>query len=50
MGLLETLILVCLVLWILGLGTGYALGGAIHVLLAVVIVLVLVKVLRGERL
>jgi hypothetical protein len=40
---LSTLIIVLLVLWVLGLATSYTLGGLIHILLAVAIVLVLLR-------
>jgi predicted membrane-bound spermidine synthase len=38
-----------LVLWLLGLVSGYALGGFIHLLLAVAIVMVLVNLISGRR-
>jgi hypothetical protein len=40
---------VLLVLWLLGLVSGYALGGFIHLLLAVAIVMVLVNLISGRR-
>jgi hypothetical protein len=48
MGVLETLIVVLLVLWILG-GFVVPVGGSlIHVLLLIVLVLVIVRVLQGR--
>jgi hypothetical protein len=44
-----TLIVVLLVLWLLGLVTSYTLGGFIHVLLAVAIVVVLLRVIQGRN-
>ncbi len=41
--------LVLIILWILGLVTSYTLGGFIHVLLVVAIIVVLLKVIRGEK-
>jgi Family of unknown function (DUF5670) len=46
---LTTLIVVLLVLWLLGLGTSYTLGGFIHVLLAVAIIAVLLRVIQGRN-
>jgi len=45
-----TIVVVLLVLWALGLLTSYTLGGLIHVLLAVAVVVVLVRVIQGRRL
>jgi len=47
---LSTFIVVLLVLWVLGLVTSYTLGGFIHVLLAVALVVVLLRVLQGRNL
>jgi Family of unknown function (DUF5670) len=47
---LSTLIVVLLVLWLLGLVTSYTLGGFIHVLLVVALVVVLLRVLQGRNL
>ena len=47
--MLGTLIIVLLVLWLLGLVTSYTLGGFIHILLVVAIVVVLVRVIRGRN-
>ena len=47
--MLYTIAVVLLVLWLLGLVSGYALGGFIHLLLAVAIVMVLVSLISGRR-
>jgi hypothetical protein len=47
--MLYTIAVVLLVLWLLGLVSGYALGGFIHLLLAVAIVMVLVNLISGRR-
>jgi hypothetical protein len=47
--MLETLAIVLVVLWLLGLATSTALGGFIHLLLVVAIVLVLVRFIGGAR-
>ncbi|MGD0992300.1 MAG: lmo0937 family membrane protein [Gemmatimonadales bacterium] len=44
-----TLAIVLLVLWALGFITSYTMGGLIHILLVVAIVLILVRVIRGQR-
>lgn len=47
--MLETIAIVLLILWALGLVTSYSLGGFIHVLLVVAIVVVLIRVIQGRR-
>jgi hypothetical protein len=48
--MLETLVVVLVILWLLGLITSYTLGGFIHLLLVVALVVVLVRVIQGRRL
>ncbi|HEV8199038.1 MAG TPA: lmo0937 family membrane protein [Candidatus Polarisedimenticolia bacterium] len=48
--MLETLIIVLVVLWLLGLVTSYTMGGLIHVLLVVAAVMLLLRLMRGRRL
>ena len=48
--MLETLALVLVILWLLGLVSSYTLGGLIHLLLVLAVVVVLVRVLQGRRL
>lgn len=47
--MLWTIVVVLLVLWLLGLVSSYAMGGLIHVLLVIAIVMVLVRVIQGRR-
>jgi len=47
--MLWTLAVVLLLLWVLGLVTSYTLGGLIHILLVVAIVVVLLRVIQGRR-
>jgi hypothetical protein len=47
--MLYTIAVVLLVLWLLGLLSSYTLGGFIHVLLAVAIVMVLLRLIQGRR-
>jgi hypothetical protein len=49
MDLLWTLAVILLALWLLGLVTSYTLGGFIHVLLVVALVVVLIRVIQGRR-
>ena len=44
-----TIAIVFLILWALGLVTGATLGGFIHVLLVIAIIVVLVRVIQGRR-
>ena len=44
-----TLAVILAVLWALGLVTSYTLGGFIHVLLAVAVIVVLVRVIQGRQ-
>jgi hypothetical protein len=43
-----TLVFVCLALWFFGLMTSYTLGGALHIMLVVAIVLFLVHIIQGR--
>ena len=47
--MLWTLALVLLVLWMLGLVTSYTMGGLVHVLLVVALVVVVIQILQGRR-
>ncbi|HEX9006458.1 MAG TPA: lmo0937 family membrane protein [Bacteroidota bacterium] len=47
--MLWTIFVILLVLWLLGLVTGYTLGGFIHVLLVIAIVIVLIRVIQGRN-
>lgn len=49
MNLLWVIGVVLLVLWALGLVTSYTLGGFVHVLLVIAVVLLLVRIVRGRR-
>ena len=47
--MLWTIFVILLVLWGLGLITGYSMGGVIHVLLVIAIVVVIFQVIQGRR-
>ena len=48
--MLYTIAVVLLILWLLGLVSGYTIGAFIHVLLVIALVLVLVQFVSGRRL
>jgi hypothetical protein len=47
--MLYTLAVILIVLWLLGLVTSYTLGGFIHILLVIAIVVILVRLITGRR-
>ena len=47
--MLTTVAIVLLVLWLLGMVTSTAIGGLIHILLIVAIVMLLIRVIQGRR-
>jgi hypothetical protein len=47
--MLETIAVVFLLLWLLGLVTSYSLGGFIHILLVIAIVVVLIRIIQGRK-
>ena len=47
--MLWTLFVILVILWALGLLTGYTLGGVIHALLVVAIIVILIQVFQGRR-
>ena len=48
--MLQTLAIILLVLWLLGMVTSTTMGGFVHVLLVIAVVVVLVRVIQGRRL
>ncbi|HJP58010.1 MAG: lmo0937 family membrane protein [Bacillota bacterium] len=47
--MLWTIFVILLVLWLLGVVTSYTMGGFIHILLVLAIVVVLIRVIQGRR-
>jgi hypothetical protein len=47
--MLYTIAIILIVLWLLGLVSSYTLGGFIHVLLVLAIVVILIQVIQGRR-
>ncbi|MDO8318704.1 lmo0937 family membrane protein [Rhodoferax sp.] len=48
--MLETIAVILIILWLLGLVTSYTAGGLIHALLVIAIVVILIRVIQGRRL
>ena len=47
--MLETIAVVLVILWLLGMVSSYTLGGVIHLLLVIAIVVILIRVIQGRR-
>lgn len=47
--MLETVAVVLVLLWLLGMVSSYALGGFIHILLVVAVAVVLIRIIQGRR-
>lgn len=48
--MLETVAILLIVLWLLGLVSSYTMGGLIHILLVLAVVVILIRVIQGRRL
>jgi hypothetical protein len=48
--MLETIAIVLIVLWALGLVTSYTMGGLIHILVVIAVVMILLRLIQGRRL
>jgi hypothetical protein len=48
--MLETIAIILLILWVLGLVSSYTIGGLIHLLLVVAVIVILIRVIQGRRL
>jgi hypothetical protein len=47
--MLETVAIILLILWVLGLVSSYTVGGFIHILLVIAVIFVLIRVIQGRR-
>lgn len=47
--MLETVAVILVVLWLLGFVSSYTMGGFIHVLLVLAVVVIVIRVLQGRR-
>jgi hypothetical protein len=49
MDILWTIAVILLILWALGLVTSYTIGGFIHILLVIAIIVILIRIIQGRR-
>lgn len=49
LAMLFTIAVILVILWLLGLVTSYTMGGFIHILLVVAIIVILVRVINGRK-
>jgi hypothetical protein len=47
--MLMTIFVVLMILWLLGMVSSYTMGGFIHILLVIAIVVILVRIIQGRR-
>jgi hypothetical protein len=47
--MLWTIAMILIILWVLGLATSYTMGGLIHILLVIAVVVVLLNIIQGRR-
>lgn len=47
--MLETVAVILIVLWLLGLVSSYTMGGLVHLLLVIAVVVILIRVVQGRR-
>lgn len=47
--MLYTIAVVLVVLWLLGLVTAYTIGGFIHILIVIAVIMILVRIINGRR-
>jgi Family of unknown function (DUF5670) len=47
--MLETIAIILVLLWLLGFVTSYTMGGFIHILLVIAVVVIIIRVIQGRR-
>lgn len=47
--MLQTVAIILIILWLIGVVTAHTLGGFIHLLLVVAVIVILLRVIRGEK-
>jgi len=47
--LLETIAVILIILWLVGLVSSYTMGGFIHLLLVIAVVVIVIRVIQGRR-
>lgn len=48
--MLETIAILLIILWVLGLVSSYTMGGLIHILLVIAVVVIVLRLIQGRRL
>ncbi|RRQ20419.1 lmo0937 family membrane protein [Guyparkeria sp. SCN-R1] len=48
--MLETIAIILVVLWLLGFVTSYTMGGFIHILLVIAVIVIVIRLIQGRRL
>ncbi len=48
--MLETIAVILLILWVLGIVSSYTIGGFLHILLVAAVVVILVRIIQGRKL
>ncbi|MBU1225310.1 MAG: lmo0937 family membrane protein [Gammaproteobacteria bacterium] len=48
--MLQTIAIILIILWLLGLVSSYTMGGFIHILLVIAVVVILLRIFQGRRL
>ena len=46
--MLQTIAIILIILWLLGMVTSYTIGGFIHILLVIAIVMILIRLIQGR--
>ena len=47
--MLESIAIILIILWVLGLVSSYTIGGFIHILLVIAIIVIIIRVIQGRR-
>ena len=47
--MLWTIFVILLIMWLLGMISGYVMGGFIHILLVIAVVVILIRIIQGRR-
>ncbi len=47
--MLETIAIILVIMWLLGLVSSYTLGGFIHILLLIAVIVIILRVIQGRR-
>jgi uncharacterized protein (DUF58 family) len=47
--MLETIAIILIILWLLGIVTSYTMGGLIHALLVIAVIVIIIRLIQGRR-